>query len=302
MFMAGADGKTPELRPPSIKGMMRFWWRAMHGHLSIEELRKKEGELFGSSDEKIGRSKFALSVQRTTETDDDFIIEEYPLPHHTGNNSCKYLDKKPSCKKNDRCSKHFPSKAIASDKTFECIIRVKSGDIARVQTIFEVSIILGGLGKRSRRGFGSIKILNINGVEYKFDYSPDKISGLLNSVINGGNEGFESKNGKIEKKNPAKAAYPYIEEIEIGKTYATSWKDLVKKIGKASHDFDCYHTGFINPYRFASPIYVSIIKDNGDQYLPIITTLNCAFKESVDLPNAEKKKDKTDEFKKAILS
>ncbi len=28
LFLAGADGQTPELRPPSIKGMMRFWWRA----------------------------------------------------------------------------------------------------------------------------------------------------------------------------------------------------------------------------------------------------------------------------------
>ncbi len=30
MFLARADGKTPELRPPSIKGLMRFWWRAMN--------------------------------------------------------------------------------------------------------------------------------------------------------------------------------------------------------------------------------------------------------------------------------
>ncbi len=30
MFLACADGKTPELRPPSIKGLMRFWWRAMN--------------------------------------------------------------------------------------------------------------------------------------------------------------------------------------------------------------------------------------------------------------------------------
>ncbi|OPX29474.1 MAG: type III-B CRISPR module RAMP protein Cmr1 [Candidatus Omnitrophica bacterium 4484_171] len=35
MFLAGADGRTPELRPPSIKGAMRFWWRAMNGHLPL---------------------------------------------------------------------------------------------------------------------------------------------------------------------------------------------------------------------------------------------------------------------------
>ena len=62
LFLAGADGRTPELRAPSIKGMMRFWWRAMKV-LSIEELRKEEGDLFGSSDEG-GGSKFALSVRK----------------------------------------------------------------------------------------------------------------------------------------------------------------------------------------------------------------------------------------------
>ncbi len=39
MFLAGADGKTPELRPPSIKGLMRFWWRAMNGHLPLNNLK-----------------------------------------------------------------------------------------------------------------------------------------------------------------------------------------------------------------------------------------------------------------------
>ena len=33
MFMYGADGKTPELRPASVKGVMRFWWRAINGNL-----------------------------------------------------------------------------------------------------------------------------------------------------------------------------------------------------------------------------------------------------------------------------
>ncbi len=39
MFLAGADGKTPELRPPSIKGLMRFWWRAINGHLPLNNLK-----------------------------------------------------------------------------------------------------------------------------------------------------------------------------------------------------------------------------------------------------------------------
>jgi len=42
LFMAGADGKTPELRPPSFKGMMRFWWRAMRAENDIDALGQAE--------------------------------------------------------------------------------------------------------------------------------------------------------------------------------------------------------------------------------------------------------------------
>lgn len=62
LFMTGADGQTPELRPSEIKGMLRFWWRAINGYQSIDSLRKSEAEIFGSSDEKTGKSKFSLKI------------------------------------------------------------------------------------------------------------------------------------------------------------------------------------------------------------------------------------------------
>jgi CRISPR-associated protein Cmr1 len=62
MFLAGADGTTPELRPASIKGALRFWWRAMNGHLELEGLRKKEGEIFGGTEEGMGRSKLIIRI------------------------------------------------------------------------------------------------------------------------------------------------------------------------------------------------------------------------------------------------
>jgi len=44
LFMAGADGITPELRPPSFKGMMRFWWRAMRADNDWKQLAKDEAK------------------------------------------------------------------------------------------------------------------------------------------------------------------------------------------------------------------------------------------------------------------
>ncbi|MFQ3675622.1 MAG: type III-B CRISPR module RAMP protein Cmr1 [Endomicrobiia bacterium] len=44
MFLCGADGRTAELRPPSIKGLMRFWWRALKGLEDIAKLREEESK------------------------------------------------------------------------------------------------------------------------------------------------------------------------------------------------------------------------------------------------------------------
>ena len=63
MFLTGADGRTPELRPPSIKGAMRFWWRAMNGHLPLDKLKEEESKIFGASNRKIGRSRVVIKNQ-----------------------------------------------------------------------------------------------------------------------------------------------------------------------------------------------------------------------------------------------
>lgn len=72
MFMYGADGKTAELRPASIKGVMRFWWRAMNGNLPLDELKKQEGEIFGSMEKK---SSFSIKIPKDNGIPENFKIE-----------------------------------------------------------------------------------------------------------------------------------------------------------------------------------------------------------------------------------
>ena len=61
LLMHGANGKTPELRPASIKGVMRFWWRAINGDLPLKELREQEAEIFGDTKRK---SSFSIRVKK----------------------------------------------------------------------------------------------------------------------------------------------------------------------------------------------------------------------------------------------
>lgn len=51
VFGGGVDPKKPDpvtpVRVPSIRGQLRFWWRATHADLSLQELRERETRIFG---------------------------------------------------------------------------------------------------------------------------------------------------------------------------------------------------------------------------------------------------------------
>lgn len=70
LFSYGADGETPEIRMPSLKGIIRFWWRAANSYLGMEQLKLRESLIFGginkNSEKKdkneIGKSKIQMRL------------------------------------------------------------------------------------------------------------------------------------------------------------------------------------------------------------------------------------------------
>ncbi len=250
MFLAGADGSTPELRPPSIKGALRFWWRALNGHLSIEELKKREGAIFGDTTQ---RSKVIIRVEEIAGKP----LEQYkgkaqPLPHHAD---------KP---------KNFKIPCVRKTFQFKVILISKSLDftIKQLANLFLITISLGGLGKRSRRGFGSIKIVSNN--DYQMPTNLNEIKDLLNNVAN--QQKFSCQDNIVKATyDTTDKQYPCIETIQLGNKKS----DLLYQIGKKSSEHNSDYTGFARPkYRLASPIWVSCL---GDDSTPIITQLKTVF-------------------------
>ena len=272
LFMSGADGKTLELRPSAFKGMMRFWWRAVRAESNIENLWKEEAKIFGAADEKFGRSKIKITLNPQQVKESKYK----PLPHHTGDSSCKFL---PSCGSRSnpkRCSKGFRLSCINPGTTFDIILESWK-NIELYKNTFIISTILGGLGKRSRRGFGSIKIIKINKETLDFSYSLESILQLLMSF---NNLNFELRNQIIINKNSG-GDYPWIKTIRLGKE-ENNFEKLLKKIGEATHNFKNPALGFSDRQgRLASPVFVSMIKTSENKYRPIITTLNTVCHQSI---------------------
>lgn len=153
MFLAGADGTTPELRAPSIKGALRFWWRAMNGHLVGEDgdltlLKEKEAELFGGSGKEDTKSKVSL---RVVIDEDTFEYFNFTTDGATFSKHIQYL--------------MYPFYHHATERdgikkgVFKVIMTSYDRESLSVfANTFYLLSILGGLGTRSRRGMGSFKI------------------------------------------------------------------------------------------------------------------------------------------------
>lgn len=276
MFLAGADGETPELRPSSFKGCMRYWWRAAVAVADIKDLHRREAELFGSSAEGSGRSPVTIKLEGRLEPG-----EYRPLPHSD--------------------NKQFTLNGFKPGQTFELILSARK-NLELYADILELSLILGGVGKRSRRGFGSVV-----DVSRDFRNRAELIDHILAKLqaVTGSREFRRMKDDRrefiitrddgVEGRDGNK--YPWIKEIFIGQELA-QWKMLVERIGQASHDHNDPSLGSAGP-RMASPVYVSAVMLGG-KIAPVVTTLNPVFPERYPVRNSDSDMTKQESFKGAL--
>lgn len=168
LFLGGADPRgQPELRAPSVRGALRFWLRALLGGVlgdsNLDALRQAENSIFGSTD--TGASP--VVVRLIGEAQGQLFR---PLLHSPSKNFT------------------FPGVPPGKRLTLALSARpphptVPDGAIAAAL----VFALLGGLGKRSRRGFGSF-VLSSNSEGFPLQPShyatADSFFAQLSSLIN----------------------------------------------------------------------------------------------------------------------
>ncbi|MCF6183082.1 MAG: type III-B CRISPR module RAMP protein Cmr1 [Bacteroidales bacterium] len=248
MFLAGADGKTPELRPPSIKGALRFWWRALNGHLSLEKLREKEAEIFGWGGTKARKSSFSIAV-----IPQEIHIAEKPLVPHKA---------------------WMTQKAITEGSTFEVTFYFKTEKYYDlINNLFIVTSFLGGFGKRVRRGMGSFrikKVIDENGevldnYEELAKINIDNLKSLLSSITE---YKYIAEDNLIQFIDKNYEKYPFLRTIQFVKLSNTNNLEReLRVISDATHSLQRkyendygYSMGMTRGGRFASPIVTQFAK------------------------------------------
>lgn len=178
MFCGGADQNTAELRLPSFKGALRFWWRSMMwGKVKdVEKLQAKEAALFGSSDQGVGQSKVRMQL----------LPEDLESVGKGGVFAGGRLKGAQYLGYGVMNHRGILSRSMIPGGPFT--VRLKLGPKLETEQSDEVrnALILlgtvGGLGSKSRKGFGSLTLtsLKTDGELHELDSDPIwPVSGCL---------------------------------------------------------------------------------------------------------------------------
>ncbi len=260
LFLGGADGKTAELRPPSIRGAMRFWFRAMMGRIvggDIKAMKELEADVFGDTDK---ASSVILRLGNVNLNKDSYN----PLPHK---------------------STGFKFEGFKPDQKFNLTLSVRSSkDVQNLEIAvmsFLLLVNLGGIGKRSRRGFGSLRILKFDGelsdkkIKSLITNQPKSRQELENQIVSLIHLASSKSSGfaDVKRKTHSNSSFPYINQnfqmivvekwkkdknVIIEQPYDT-WEEAIKDIMLKMRNYKDEVFGSATP-RQASPLLAKVHK------------------------------------------
>lgn len=163
LFLGGSDprGQPPELRPPSFRGAMRYWYRAALGGVvgdeNLKAVRQLETAVFGSTD---SGSPVSLRLSGNLRFSSQFI-----LPH------------KSAGRRN----------AFDEGQTFQLTMSAAPTCPDLIWTnacmALNLALTLGGVGLRSRRGMGSLQVVESSDpLVPVFPNSQSQIEGFISLI------------------------------------------------------------------------------------------------------------------------
>jgi|GEM_PF-2565174 len=221
MFLAGEKQKKGqgriEFRVPSLRGVLRWWFRALAGGLvdgDVKKIVKLETDVFGGSGENAGQSRVLLRAG--TLIDRSEIDSFHPLPRR----------------------ENVPFDGITPGTKLQVTVSSNPyyGDDAYFDTrlsFLEVAWLLGGLGRRSRRGFGSFQP-----VARKF-LTRDDLASTITEAIDGARQSLGEHTEHNVSETASRPEFPTVSQkacfIGIGKEYG-GWEDLIKDVMNAIHE------------------------------------------------------------------
>ena len=162
LFLAGADQTQAELRAPTFRGLMRYWYRALVGGLvgtdsaGLIAVKELETSIFGATNTgskvtiRVLEEPFESISFRRSGDGKDYLL--WSMEQFTGKPRRRY---------------------IPQDTNFQLILSAKNENTRELEqalAAFWLLIHLGGVGSRSRRCAGSLAVEFVEGDTYKLQF------------------------------------------------------------------------------------------------------------------------------------
>lgn len=185
-FLAGAMQTAAEcdLRPATLRGLLRWWWRALHaGRMTIESLRELEAALWGDTERAGAISLEIIRSEKlpTGEFDVDQLVHQYKLvrPQRGAKQAqgILYLGygmpkvrARPERDQPEKPARHFMPpgarwriRLMAKAVKAGSVVSLPAEDalkhgMAALAALAE----FGGVGAKSRRGYGSLDLTDVS--------------------------------------------------------------------------------------------------------------------------------------------
>jgi CRISPR-associated protein Cmr1 len=174
LFCGGAGGDTAEVRVPSIKGVLRWWWRALawprYPGTEAERLRaihRDEAALFGSAEG--GKSKVILRLLPSAATACVAKGEVLTTAGGRVGDGARYLgygvmEAFDNAKKQIKAGQ-LTRPCLAAPLEIKLALRVhhlEPSQRAALLGAVQAMGLLGGLGAKSRKGYGSLVLKEVS--------------------------------------------------------------------------------------------------------------------------------------------
>ena len=307
-FLGGANHEEEaELRLPSIKGALRFWWRAWNyariakkkNNDIIASLREKEGKLFGTSDpgKDQGQSSLIMCLSAGSQNLPEIGKNEILLDENCNavGIGARYLGYGVM---NIKGKLERPCLTKRKDffYPFEFTLQIGAKEQEHLEDVLpalKLLGLLGGLGSKSRKGYGSLNLmeLKVSGVDTwqkpaNENQYKNQLSDLLKPTLDYGKEPEIS--AFYFQTRICLTKFKHQTSMEVINSYGREMQDYRR--GKKGKEVFGLPLGKVSPRKYdrrASPLVFHVQKI-GDEFVGVALLLRSQFLPSEEMIKAGK--------------
>lgn len=283
MFLSGADQSKAELRLPSFKGALRFWWRALAWQRfgdNITALKNAENELFGSTH--TGQSRVRMRLSGTpVETE-----SQHKFPRNSWQSYIGFgLIDEPN-----QTSREYIKPGLEFTVQLSCQ-RCSDEQSEQVVQALMLLGLAGGLGGRSRKAWGSVTLMSLrrNQLDWRAPREPKPLREEISRIMSGSQASLpewtafteisQAQLGEIQ--NSSEAAHRWLSQ-----KYMATVKDIKPVSKREAFGLPRKNAGRNASERRASPVFLHVhqVAADGDA-IPVALYLPAAFLEQQKVPS-----------------